>query len=1014
MSSILDGLNQAQAAAVTSAADVVQILAPPGSGKTKTLTTRVAYLLQNHRYKPWNIICLTFTIKSAREMRDRIAKLIGNGMEKKIVLGTFHSVCRRYLVSYGHLIGVPKGFGIADTSDSLSIIKRITKRRRLNIDPKKAQARISQSKSRGIGIDDLLREHHQKRNVDQEEFLTVFEQYEGQLAASNLLDYDDLLVRCSDLLQRHPQCVSNVESVLIDEFQDTNVVQFDLMTLFAAQNKRITTVGDMDQSIYGWRSAEIKNLKRMRQQYPDTLVINLKENYRSSGLILSCANEVIGQDTSRTQKKMVPTHCLGCTPVLRRLPSADIEASWIVSELRRTKALTAKLLNYSDVAILLRSASLSRSIESALGKAGIPYRMIGGRRFYDRLEVKILLDYLRVVSQPNNNDAIARAINIPPRGVGETTTKSLLEESEKSKATLWRILGDIVQGSQKPALKVSKNASAGIGTFAGIVKSCQSRMLSVETRASPEDLLQFIIQKLDFKKYLEKSHPEDHESRWSNVEELVSQTGDFQVCDTSGSHDLGNSNDEALPLVENVLQNQSNASEEALSRFLANVALTTELQQENETTEDGQAPQHQVVISTIHAAKGLEWPMVFVPSAYEGSIPHSRAEDHDEERRLLYVAMTRAQALLYLSCPVRNSSKEESTLCPFLSEKNVQNVLAKQGPSIDPEVASTIARILQREPPSQEDIIHAARTLKSLEDNEWPLDGSESIEAIQTRKARWAEADCGKGKTSASKFRHDLGKVNVQPLHSTSTVNIGFTTTMQGAPAFSYNANSGFTTASAQMQVLSSNTQSEDSAPALAPARGRKKIKLETPATEQPNLLSMWGPQKQSTTYAQSSHKLSREPPYPAKDQIPDIQYQVINDDKRDPLLPMSNHLFNRRLPPKPKPMTGRPFSRSIVEATQSSGYLFLSSSSPPPDDQPQPLLQPQPQDSSCKPVAKSAGAVDQNASRITDKEVENKARSVGVGVGPRKTLGVKRSLAGWQGTGRTGFSVPKKSNLQR
>jgi DNA helicase-2/ATP-dependent DNA helicase PcrA len=286
LATILQDLNPAQQAAVTSASPVVQILAPPGSGKTKTLTSRVAYHLRYHGYQPANTICLTFTIKSAREMKERIARLIGDGLERRLVLGTFHSVCRRYLVTYGHLIGVKKGFGIADSADSLAVIKRIVKRLKATLQPNVVRSRISRSKARREGYEDLRREATAKKSLAaQQEFLQIFQEYEAYLATSNLLDYDDLLLRCVDLLQKHPECVSNVEAVLIDEFQDTNSVQFELMRLFAARHQRITTVGDPDQSIYGWRSAEIKNLTKMQRLYADTLVLNLEVNYRSSEAI---------------------------------------------------------------------------------------------------------------------------------------------------------------------------------------------------------------------------------------------------------------------------------------------------------------------------------------------------------------------------------------------------------------------------------------------------------------------------------------------------------------------------------------------------------------------------------------------------------------------------------------------------------------------------------------------------------------------------------------------------------
>ncbi|KAI4242087.1 MAG: hypothetical protein L6R42_011104, partial [Xanthoria sp. 1 TBL-2021] len=463
-------------AAVTSPADVVQILAPPGSGKTKTLTSRVAYLISHYNYKPWNILCLTFTIKSSREMKERLGKLIGNGMEAKLVLGTFHSVCRRYLVSYGHLIGVRKAFGIADSSDSLSIIKRILNRMRFTLDPKAAQSRISSCKSKGVSVAKLSDEASKKNKVDQQEFAQVFEAYEDQLHQGNLLDYDDLLLRCCDLLRQYPMCVSNVEAVLIDEFQDTNLVQFDLMRLFAAQRKRVTTVGDPDQSIYGWRSAEIKNLARMQTQYPETLVIHLQDNYRSSGAILLAAQELIQQDESRPSKSLLPTHCPGTLPVLRRLPTSDAEASWIVTEISRMIGMTGGMLGHLDIAILLRSAALSRQIESAMGRAGIPYRMVGGQRFFDRVEIKILLDYLRVVSQPTNNDAIARVVNIPARSVGATTIKALLEEAETKEVTLWSLILDAIRGNIKTSTKINKPAEKGLGTFVQIILMAKQKL----------------------------------------------------------------------------------------------------------------------------------------------------------------------------------------------------------------------------------------------------------------------------------------------------------------------------------------------------------------------------------------------------------------------------------------------------------------------------------------------------------------------------------------------------------
>jgi DNA helicase-2/ATP-dependent DNA helicase PcrA len=374
---MLTSLNSSQRAAVSSIAQTLAILAGPGSGKTHTLASRIAWLLKYEGLLPWNIIVATFTVKAAREMKERIGKLIGDGMEAKLVLGTFHSIARRYLSRYGHLINIQRDFGIADSSDSLAIIRRIVKRRKLTIDPSVARSRISGRKAKGADYQPAINGKLRAKSLEAQEIEICYEEYEDSLKRSNLLDYDDLLLRCVDLLRTYPSCVSNVEAVLIDEFQDTNLVQFDLMRLFAAKRKRVTIVGDPDQSIYGFRSAETKNIKRMLTQYPETVMISLEENYRSSGAILLTALEVIQQDESRIAKSLKPTHIVGTNPVLRRLSSAHVEAQWIIMEIKRCLALTGSLMTYDDIAILLRSASLSRHIESALGKAGIAYRMVG-------------------------------------------------------------------------------------------------------------------------------------------------------------------------------------------------------------------------------------------------------------------------------------------------------------------------------------------------------------------------------------------------------------------------------------------------------------------------------------------------------------------------------------------------------------------------------------------------------------------------------------------------------------
>ncbi|KAL1796796.1 hypothetical protein ACET3X_005336 [Alternaria dauci] len=708
MDALLEGLNDAQKSAVTSPANVVQVLAPPGSGKTKTLTARVAYHINHERLQPWNIIVCTFTIKAAREMKERIEGFVGEKLEAKLILGTFHSVARRFLSRYGQEIGIDKNFGIADTSDSTAILKRIVTRHQYTVEPGHARSRISKLKAKGTTADDFRRT---AKNVNDNEFAMVYSSYQEHLAASNLLDYDDLLLRCVDLLKKSPSCVSTIQAVLIDEYQDTNNIQYELMRLLAQQTRRITIVGDPDQSIYSFRSAEIKNLLRMRTDYPESVVINLENNYRSSGCILTSAMAVIEQDESRPQKSLIATHGVGEPPTLRHLVSANVEAKWIVEEIHRTKTLAAGLLSYNDYAILVRSSPLTLQIERALGQAGIPYRMVAGTKFFDRAEIRIILDYLRVVSQPDHNDAVARVINTPSRKVGDITVKALLEEAEVRKVTLWKLVLDVAQGRRKPESKVSTQAQKGIEQFVNVILTSREKLLP----AKGEDcnllgLISHILTKIQFQSYLKQTHKENWEDRWANVEELVNQATQMATAVANGEE----ISDDALPVVEGIEQRNDTAAD-ILSKFLANVTLSSAADQEGNELD-------QVTISTIHAAKGLEWPVVFMPAVYDGSIPHSRADDHDEERRLLYVGMTRAQGLLYLTCPVKQSGQEQTTLSRFISDRKIQKLFNDRGPDLafKRSTVPDLARILRRDCPSSEDMKSAVSLLEHPEDDRYP------------------------------------------------------------------------------------------------------------------------------------------------------------------------------------------------------------------------------------------------------------------------------------------------------
>lgn len=931
MEALLEGLNPAQKTAVTSPASVVQVLAPPGSGKTKTLTARVAYLINHERLQPWNIIVCTFTIKAAREMKERIRGFVGEGIEAKLILGTFHSVARRFLVRYGQEIGISKNFGVADANDSSNMIKRIVQRQQYNVEPSQARGRISGLKAKGISAEQFAAT---QKKADQHEFACVYAEYEETLKMQNQLDYDDLLVRCVELLQKYPACVSTIQAVLIDEYQDTNNIQYELMRLLAQRSRRITIVGDPDQSIYSFRSAEIKNLLRMRDDYPEAIVINLENNYRSSGCILSSAIAVIEQDETRPNKTLLPTLAVGAQPTLRHLATARLEAKWIVEEIHRTKTLTAGLLGFSDYSILVRSASISLSIEKALGHAGIPYRMVGGKKFFDRAEIKLLLDYLRVVNQPDYNDALTRVINTPSRKIGESTVKALLEEAEKRKTTLWKLILDCAQGRKKPLCKISAPAQKGIETFVNIILTSRRKLLPEEGEdCNLLDLISHILQKTSFETHLKNTYKDNWKDRWANVEELVAQATQLATTMANGEEVA----DDALPVVDGIEQRKDTAAD-ILSKFLANVALSSEVER-----PDGEEPS-QVTISTIHAAKGLEWPIVFIPAIYDGSIPHSRAEDHDEERRLLYVGMTRAQALLYLSCPVKQSAQEDTSLSKFVSDRSIQKFFSRCGPDIGCTLIQDLAQILRRSCPLAADVQAAQSLLERIEDNQYPL----TREEIDGEEPSWNHSSSNNDAVAPSYKRRKLETSNS---FSSTTVSV----TMQNSTSFSVasatvkTSGGGFTSArdikalQEEAEAIRMLASAEDAAFCRTVYKEAKKIeekpaqakKVKTRAAGQGAITSFFS-RPGITTIPES------DPPVP---RVPLLKRSSSSLLSNPPLSDISNMHTQPARPARPyqppsfsnhrlknAPMTSKPKKVEVGKETEATRYVLLSSSPAKPD----------------------------------------------------------------------------------
>ncbi|EAT92450.2 hypothetical protein SNOG_00955 [Parastagonospora nodorum SN15] len=961
MDALLEGLNDAQRSAVTSPANVVQVLAPPGSGKTKTLTARVAYHVIHERLQPWNIIVCTFTIKAAREMKERIKGFVGDKLEAKLILGTFHSVARRFLSRYGQEIGIDKNFGIADTNDSKAIIKRIVTRYQYTVEPGHARSRISNLKSKGVTADAFAAT---SKNVNDNEFAMVYSSYEEHLKAANLLDYDDLLVRCVELLKRSPSCVSTIQAVLIDEYQDTNNIQYELMKLLAQSTRRITIVGDPDQSIYSFRAAEIKNLFRMRDEFPESVVINLENNYRSSGCILNSALAVIEQDESRPQKALIATHVVGEAPTLRHLVSAHIEAKWTVDEIIRTRTLAAGLLDYNDYAILLRSSQLSLQLERALAKAGVPYRMVAGIKFFDRAEIKIILDYLRVVSQPEHNDAVARVINLPSRKVGDSTVKALLEEAEVKKVTLWKLVLDIAQGRIRSNCKVSTQAQKGIEQFVNVILTSREKLLPTKgEHCDLYGLIGHILQKISFEAYLKQTHKENWKDRWDNVEELVAQATQMATALASGEEIT----DDALPIVEGIEQRQDTAAD-VLSKFLANVTLSSLADQNGGEVE-------QVTISTIHAAKGLEWPVVFLPAMYDGSIPHSRADDHDEERRLLYVGMTH------------------------------------------------LAKILRRPCPTAEDIETARVGLERLEDDLYPATRDEIDGDDPSWGTSWDDKFDKFGPSSEAAqtgFKRRKLDANTSHAHDSVAVTMNRTSGFSMASTTMHGAKPGFTTAR-DLGDLQAMQREAERVRMLATAndaeRGRKAYQEDKKAETKPAQAKKTKP-RAAGQGAITNFFAKRSVSTPSEDteQVPplptaSLQRSQSSLSSNTPLYDISNVQSSTVRQPKPyqslalpnyklqnRPMASKPKRTEPPPDMENTRYVLLSSSPVKPDwedttvgsaDKEQEQAPPSPVKQSSSFVSSSGFRAASAFHTTSMNQVQNQAAQ-------RKTLGTRRTMQGW------------------
>ena len=622
---LLEQLNQGQREAVTYCDGPQLVIAGAGSGKTRVLTYKIAYLLANHAYQPWNILALTFTNKAAREMKERIGRLVGQEQARYLQMGTFHSVFARILRAEADRIGFNSNFTIYDQSDSRSLVKSIIKEMQLDdktYKPASVADRISMAKNHLLlpqqymvsswAADDAQKKRPQVGNI--------YNRYVERCRQANAMDFDDLLVQTFLLFKNHEDIrqkyVERFRYVLVDEYQDTNYAQQEIVLQLTCEHGRVCVVGDDAQSIYSFRGANIDNILNFQKQYEGSRLFKLEQNYRSTQLIVQAANSLIRKNARQIQKDVFSENEEGERLTLKPAYSDREEAIIVCNDIKRIRRQDQA--QYSDFAILYRTNAQSRSFEEQMRKDGIPYRIYGGLSFYQRKEIKDVIAYFRVVSNPNDEEALRRIINYPTRGIGDTTVAKIVETANLHHVSLWSVI-------QQPIvfdLQLSKGTLNKIDAFKQLVEGWTMRIGQEDAYVLGHSI---IMESGISKDIYGSNNPEDL-SRQENLEEFLSGMQDF--VESRKEEDRGD--------------------EIALSDFLQEVALLTDLD------SDGDEEQPKVTLMTVHAAKGLEFPTVFVVGLEENIFPSPMCtgsiRELEEERRLLYVAITRAEKHCILTC----------------------------------------------------------------------------------------------------------------------------------------------------------------------------------------------------------------------------------------------------------------------------------------------------------------------------------------------------------------------------
>lgn len=648
----------------------LQILAGPGSGKTRVLICRIAYLLKRCGVVPHNLVAVTFTNKAAKEMQNRLITLLGGPAASQVILGTFHGMCVGFLRKHGAKVGLKNNWSICDRDQQLQYCKTVLKdsqfavrikETNLSLKPNTLLDSISKAKSHGQSPQEMLQ---QAETPYSKLIALMFRAYTDMLSADNCLDFDDLLLFGERLFRYHPSVIAHIEHVLIDEFQDTNTIQYQLMVLLAHRGA-VTVVGDPDQGIYGFRHAQSINLAKMIKDFPKTQTQLLEENYRSSSGILKAALTIVQQDQERIDKNLYTTHPRVALPMLRPFQNPQEECAFIAQEVHRLVAYTGGQLNYNDVSVLMRYNALSRNLETAFKTAGIPIRMIGAQKFFERAEVKDILSYLQLADNPSFTPAFERTINTPRRNIGLVTIQAIRAACATHNLSPLEVLVKAVRGKQFVGLKAAQMTT--FKKFLGII--CRIQMMAQEGW-SVAQIIDYLLEQINYSGHLERTFGQDAAQRGANIQELkaysvhlarqspsspaeafpFNEESTDSISKPGSWSDLTESNTSYDHLLSLINHSPSDVQRSTpLRRFLAESSLATDSEAE-ESKDDTNKPR--VTICTCHSSKGLEWPVVFVTAVEDGIFPFylcNEPEEVKEERRLLFVAMTRAQGLLYLT-----------------------------------------------------------------------------------------------------------------------------------------------------------------------------------------------------------------------------------------------------------------------------------------------------------------------------------------------------------------------------